>query len=81
MLRAPGRWVGGHASAIMARGVAGGGLSAARLERRGGTHQISPAGEVSMSSPRGRDVLADDAGVLPDEPDVPAWPVGSPKYA
>ena len=31
-----------------------------------------------MSSPRGRDVLADDAGFLPDEPDVPAWPGGSP---
>ena len=56
--RAPGRWVGGHASANMARGVAGGGLLAARLERRGGTHQISPAGEVSIRSPRGRDVLA-----------------------
>ena len=26
-----------------------------RLERRGGTPQLSPAGEVSHSSPRGRD--------------------------
>ena len=81
-LRTPGRSLGGHASAIITRGVAGGGLLGARLELRGGggIHYISPAGEISTSSPQGWDVLADDAGISPDEPDVPAWPVGPPGF-
>ena len=67
----------GHASQFICevlRAGAADGLSGAP-----GSNQISPAGEVSMSSPRGRDVLADDAGFLPDEPDVPAWPGGPSK--
>ena len=45
--------LGGAALVMRSAGWRGRGLTA-RLERRGGTPQISPAGEVFPSSPRGR---------------------------
>ena len=51
--RTPGRWLGGAALVMRSAGRRVRRLTA-RLERRGGILQLSPAGEVSYSSPRGR---------------------------
>ena len=63
--RGPGRWRGAPPRAFPLldfAGRRGRGRLATRPERRGGVPLLSPAGEVSPSSPRGRDGLANVSG-------------------
>ena len=68
-LRTPGRWLGGTPRKYIFARCCELGPPTARLVRRGGNQQISPAGEVPIRSPR-----AGTASLMIGTSTVPAWP-------